>query len=401
LLLTIVLASAGVAFPQAPAPDLIVAADGSGHFKKVQDAINAVAGRKSTRTVVYIKAGTYKEKILVAAAKKNVTLIGESRENTILTFDDYQGKASNSASTKVDADDFSAENITFENTFDSRTITANGQAHALEVNGDRAAFHKCKITGFQDTYYLKGHKRAYMKDCIIDGTTDFIFGPGIALFENCLIRSRKNSHITAQSQEPNTSKFGFVFDKCELTVYPGEKVDAVSLGRPWAAGSRVVYLNTVQGAHIKPEGWSVWSTDPSHKYFNNHKQSFYAEYKCSGPGYQPEKRVSWSRQLTDAEAAAYTKANIFKANTTTAVTLQGDWNPEFAEAVSIGGHRLGLPATQGRHRNPTRKILSISDAGAILGNAGAFALDGSAALRGGFRPAPASGVYLIRTESAE
>jgi pectinesterase len=312
--------------------DIVVAKDGSGNFIKVQDAFDAVPDNNSKRTTIFIKAGVYKEKLRLVSSKKNVTLIGESYKNTVLTYDDYAeiaGGTSKSFSVLIEANDFYAGNITFENTIDSYLpqYKKGGQAVALMVNGDRAIFHNCKISGFQDTFYLKANKRTYIKDCIIDGTTDFIFGSAIALFENCLIQSKRDSYITASNQEVKKNKYGFIFKNCTIMASPDRDATKVSLGRPWGAGANVVFINCYEESHIIPEGWSVWSKDPDHKAFNNWKTTFYAEYNCYGPGYQPNNRVAWSHQLSQAEASAYTKEKIFAANTTSANTLEEDWNP--------------------------------------------------------------------------
>jgi len=336
----------GIANTTEDIADMVVAQDGSGDFTKVQDAINAVPSNKSIQTVIFIKPGTYKEKINVSADKKNLKFLGESYENTVLTYDDHAKKTKNYASTRIYADDFCAENVTFQNTIDSRK--GGSQAAALRVDGDRAVFYKCRIMGFQDTYYTGGNKRSYHRDCVIIGTTDFIYGDGIALFENCTIYNRKDSHVTAHCQKLKDGKsqneFGYVFKHCKIKAYPGETVTKASLGRPWGNGARVVYLYCEIGSHIRDEGWSIWRGR------ENHKTAYYAEYKNSGPGHKPESRLDWTHQLTDEEAAAYTKENIFKANTTTAVTLEGDWNPNVDELVrSISTSTAGstLPAFPG------------------------------------------------------
>jgi pectinesterase len=312
--------------------DIIVAADGSGNYTKVQDAFNAVPENNPKRTIIFVKAGTYKEKLKLTANKKKVTLIGESYKNTILTYDDYAaiGRGTdNSCSVWIEADDFFAENITFENTIDSRLpqFKNGGQAVALMLTGDRGIFHKCKITGFQDTFFLKDNKRTYIKDCIIDGTTDFIFGAGIALFENCFIRNRKDSHITASNQSVGENKYGFVFKDCVIMKYAGESLSSASLGRPWGPGARVVFINSYEGSQIKSEGWSVWTNDPTKKAYGNWQTTYYAEYNCFGPGFNPTTRLPWTHQLNEMEAAEYTKEKILAANSTTALNLEGDWNP--------------------------------------------------------------------------
>lgn len=314
--------------------DIIVAADGSGKYTKVQEAFDAVPENGSKPTVIFVKPGIYKEKLKLVKNKK-VTLLGESYKTTVLTFDDYAeiaGGTSKSFSVLIQADDFTAENITFENTIDSQLpqYKKGGQAVALMVNGDRAIFHLCKITGFQDTFYLKSNTRTYIKDCIIEGTTDFIFGSGISLFENCFINSIKGSHVTAGNQEAGKCKYGFVFQDCVFLTATKDTPVTTTLGRPWGAGANAVIINSFEGSHIVADGWAIWSKDPEHKAFKNWETTYYAEYNCFGPGYKPEKRLTWTKQLTKKEASKYTKKKIFAANTTTSSKLVGDWNPKIA-----------------------------------------------------------------------
>jgi pectinesterase len=332
LLLVIAFSNTVLAQKSKTVYDIVVAKDGSGNFTKVQDAFDAVPDNNSKRTIIFVKPGIYKEKLKLISSKKNVTLIGESYKNTILTYDDYAeiaGGTSKSFSTLIEADDFYAENITFENTIDSSLpqYKKGGQAVALMVNGDRCIFHNCKISGFQDTFYLKANKRTYIKDCIIDGTTDFIFGSSIALFENCFIQSKRDSFITASNQDIGKNKYGFVFKDCVIMANPKKDATKVSLGRPWGAGANVVFINCFEESHIIPEGWSIWSKDPEHKAYNNWKTTFYAEYNCYGPGYKPNNRIEWSHQLNETEASEYIKEKIFAANTTTANKFEENWIP--------------------------------------------------------------------------
>jgi len=285
---------------------IVVAQDGSGNYKTVQEAINAVADNSASVTEVFVKKGTYKERIVVPLSKINITLIGEDAMATVLTFDNYAarldsaGKAlgtSRSASFYVYGGGFTARDITFEN-----AAGPVGQALAIYVAGDKAAFYNCRFLGFQDTIYTNGKgAREYYKDCYIEGTTDFIFGSATVLFEHCHIHSKKNSHITAAST-PQDHQFGYVFDDCILT---GDTcLHSVSLGRPWRRYASVTYIHCYLGEHIKPEGWSNWNQT------DNYKTTRYSEYQNYGPGAQISNRVEWSRQLTDAEVKKYTIENV-------------------------------------------------------------------------------------------
>ncbi|WP_029273492.1 pectate lyase [Flavobacterium sp. KJJ] len=285
---------------------ITVAQDGSGDFTKIQDAVYASPAFPYEKVTILVKNGIYNEKIRVPEWNTNVALVGESRENTIITFDDNFKKINlgrNSTfytyTVLVEGDDFSAANLTIKNASGD-----NGQGIALSIVANRAKVSNCSILGNQDTLYLSGKEaKQYFKDCYIEGTTDFIFGSATSLFENCTINSIKNSYITAAST-PEGTAFGFVFKNCKLTANP--EATAVYLGRPWRIYAKTVFISCELGKQIRPEGWENWSKPEAEK------TSFYAEYNCSGEGFQPAKRVAWSHQLQKTEAEKYTIENILK-----------------------------------------------------------------------------------------
>ena len=192
--------------------DMTVAKDGSGDYTTVQAAFNAVPKNSSQRTVIYIKNGTYKEKLVLESDRKNVTIIGQSRDNVKLTYDDYSGKVVNgetlgtstSRSTYIKAEGFCALNITFENS--SGPV---GQALAIYIGGDKAVFYNCRFLGRQDTWYA-GNSRQFVRKCYIEGTTDFMFGPSTTWFDSCEIYSYGGTAITAASTEQHIT-YGYVF----------------------------------------------------------------------------------------------------------------------------------------------------------------------------------------------
>ena len=290
-----------------------VAQDGSGNYKTVQEALNAVPASNKDKFIIYVRNGVYKEKILLDSTKKFVTLIGEDKFNTILTYNDHTGKISPSGDTintrtswsfKILADDFTAKNITFQN---DAGFTA-GQAVAVESDGDKAFFLNCRFIGNQDVLFTNNEKsRQYYENCYIEGTTDFIFGASTVWFEKCHIHSKKNSHVTAAST-PKEKEFGYIFNQCILTG--DTSLHNVSLGRPWRPYAQVAYMNCFVGAHIMAEGWSNWNKT------DNYKTTRYSEYKNYGPSSDPSKRIEWARQLSDEEAKKYTIVNV----------LNG-WNP--------------------------------------------------------------------------
>lgn len=286
---------------------IVVAQDGSGNYKTVQEALKNVPLNNKSRTLIYIKNGIYKEKLHLDTGRNFVELTGESQFNTILTYDDHPGKISatgdsintrSSYSFLINGNDFIANNITFSNDAGFNA----GQAVAVETQGDKAIFINCRFIGNQDVLFLNSEKsRQYYKNCYIEGTTDFIFGSATAWFEKCSIYSKKNSHITAAST-PKDNAYGFVFNNCRLTG--DSSLHMVSLGRPWRPYAWVAYLHCYIGKQIKPEGWSNWNKT------DNYKTTRFSEYQNYGPGASTSSRVNWSKQLTSAEASEITIKNV-------------------------------------------------------------------------------------------
>lgn len=293
---------------------ITVAKDGTGDFKKVQEAFNAIPAYNQKPYHVFIKNGIYKEKLHIDSTKKNITITGEDKFKTILTYDDHSGKIAPDGDTihtftsytfLQESDGFKAANLTFENSAGNSA----GQAVAMHTMGDKIVFDNCRFLGHQDVLFMgMPGTRQYLSNCYIEGTTDFIFGPSSAWFEKCHINSKRNSHVTAAST-PQQQAFGYVFNDCVLTT-DSLAVNKVTLGRPWRPYGHVVYINCYLGAHIIGEGWNNWRNEA------NEKTARYAEHNSFGPGAKPSERVKWSRQLTEVEAKAYNLTNVF-----------GDWNP--------------------------------------------------------------------------
>jgi pectinesterase len=314
ILTLLLLLAASSTFAQKKKNSWTVAADGSGDFRSVQAALNAVPEGNSKPLTIRVKKGEYKEVIIVDATKNFVRLVGEGADKTIITFNNHAGTRVPNGDTLntwtcatafVYGNDFSAEGLTFRN---DAGFTA-GQAVALRVEGNRAAFRNCRMTGFQDVLFLSGSGvKHYFRDCYIEGTTDFIFGAATAVFRNCHIHSKKNSHVTAASTN-SIIPYGFVFFDCKLTA--DTSVNKVSLGRPWSPTASVTYIRCWLGSHIIPEGWNNWK-NPA-----NEATARFAEFESTGPGANPAARVKWAKQLTKEEAARFTIRNIL-----------GDWKPE-------------------------------------------------------------------------
>lgn len=308
---------------------MLVAKDGSGDYKTIQEAIDQVPEDSSQRTVIRIKAGVYQEKLVIE--KKKVTLIGDG-DQTIITYGDNAKKLDengqpygtfNSYTALIAGDDFIAENIVFENSAGPGSEV--GQALAVYIDADRAAFKNCRFLGHQDTIFtaplppkpMSGNYfnsprefaerkvgRHYFEDCYIEGDVDFIFGSATAIFYKCKIHSKNRTGYITAASTPEGTKYGYVFIDCKLTG--DAPANSVYLGRPWRDYAKTVFINTYMGEHIRTEGWHNWNKE------NAEKNAFYAEYNSYGPGAALDQRVKWAKLLTAAEAEEYTIENVFQ-----------------------------------------------------------------------------------------
>ena len=303
------LTTAGLIFFTTSLPaqtNLFVAADGHAPFKSVQAAIMSVpSGSRKNPVIIHIAPGTYRELIYVQREKSSFKLVGDNPTNTILTFGLYAGMTNaegnaigtfKTPATTIDADDFTAERVTFEN-----SAGPVGQALAIRVDGDRATFRDCRFAGWQDTI-LVNRGRQYFDHCYVCGHVDFIFGAATSWFEHCQICSRGAGGYLTAASTPNDVPYGYVFSHCEIT---GENpATRTYLGRPWRIYASTIYLNTEMSEVVRPEGWNDWKKPETHH------TARYAEYNSTGPGASPATRAPWAKQLTAAEAAEITVARV-------------------------------------------------------------------------------------------
>lgn len=299
----------------------IVAQDGSGDFEKLQSAVDAAIASQEKQIKVLVKAGTYEEVIHIPKSQTAIWLIGEGTKKTKLTYGNFAGKldeagnrlgTGNSATLFIDADDFKAEGITFENSYYRPGLDASGrQAVAVNTIGERNQFINCAFKGYQDTLYVRDGS-CYFLECYIEGDIDFIFGGASAVFERCEICSlyggsqTDNGYVAAASTKADKA-YGFVFENCRLSADELMPPGTVYLGRPWHPSSEkelicvnMVYKNCVLGAHIKAEGWTfMGSVQPeTERLF---------EFKNTGEGCFIN---SQRRQLTEDEARKYSKEQV-------------------------------------------------------------------------------------------
>ncbi|CAF2124286.1 hypothetical protein BRARA_C02347 [Brassica rapa] len=294
--------------------NFVVAKDGSGQFNSVQQAVNACPDKNPGRCIIYIKAGIYREQVIIPKKKNNIFLFGDGARKTVITYNRSVGLSSGtttslSATVQVESEGFIAKYIGFKN-----TAGPNGhQAAAIRVNGDRAVLFNCRFDGFQDTLYVNNGRQFY-RNCVVSGTVDFIFGKSATVIQNSLIVVRKGNKgqyntVTADGNEKGLAmKIGIVLQHCRIV--PDRKLAAERftvesyLGRPWKQYSTTVIMNTEIGDLIRPEGWRVWDGE------NFHKSCRYVEYNNRGPGANTNRRVNWAKiARTAGEVNQFTVAN--------------------------------------------------------------------------------------------
>lgn len=397
VLLIIGLLSFNQSIAQNFSPDIVVDINGTGNFTSIQAAFDAAPA--GTPTIIYVKRGLYdKEKLIVPANKTNITLIGESRTETIISYDIYNCAdggdglcpdakvalwASNTdlvrtaATLTIMANDFRAENITIRN-----TAGPVGQAQALTLQADRNVFVNCDILAYQDTIYfwMAETSRAYFKSCVILGRTDYIYGRGVGFFNECEIRSYGGAWITAPSTEA-TQAYGFVFYKCNLTYQPnsprnGDDGVKIKFGRPWHQYPKVAWLYCTMPAEIDPLGWGdKWNMT----YADTDTRLHLYEWMNTGPGADMSGRANWAglRAMT-----GQTEANLYEPK----IVLAGsdNWDPTaIAPTVTVFNWDGGAANTgwmEANNWNPdgipaASEVANVNGNLTINANGGSFAAD--------------------------
>jgi pectinesterase len=276
-----------------------VSLDGSGDFDSIQAAVNASKSFPDQDIRIFVGAGVYEEKVVVWAWNTRLSLIGVGRDATIIRWNDHFDKMQlgrnstfHTATLRVDADDFYASDLSIEN-----SAGPVGQAIALSVDADRVLFERVALRGHQDTLYLSGeNKRVLLRNCLVEGTVDFIFGGALAVLDHCDIHSMGDGYITAASTAAGQAA-GIVIVDSRLTAEQG--VSRVYLGRPWRDHAQTVFLNCEMGPHILSAGWDDWGRPEAHR------TTYYAEFSSHGKGGSAADRVDWSKQLSAEEAARF------------------------------------------------------------------------------------------------
>ncbi|KAG1366458.1 pectinesterase [Cocos nucifera] len=295
-------------------PNVVVAKDGSGTFKTINDALNAMPATYPGRYIIYVKAGIYDEKVLIDKKKTNLFMYGDGSKKTIVTGNaNYIAgvKTDQTASFAVQAPGFICKNMGFRNTAGPE----GHQAVAFRINADLAVLVRCRFDGYQDTLYVQSG-RHFFRNCVVSGTIDFIFGGGATVLQNCLIIVRRPmdnqfSAVTAAAGDLPDENSAIVIHNSRILpdkrLFPDRFTLKTYLGRPWKAYAKTVVMETLIGDLIQPDGWKAWDGEPDHC-----NTAYYAEFQNRGPGADTRFRVRWPafRVINRQEAQQFTVSNL-------------------------------------------------------------------------------------------
>lgn len=318
--------------------------DGKPVYKTMKEAVATVAADNKEQVVIFVKNGTYYEKLDITAPY--ITIIGEDSEKTVLCFDAASGKTnpdtgtnygtSGSASVSIQstAKNVNVENLTIANTFDYPNETIDGkQAVALLTKADQLIFNNVRMTGWQDTLQADGGGRQYFKNCYIEGNVDWIFGSAQAVFEDCDVVANGGGYVTAASTE-TTRTTGYVFVNSRLLRKDSSVADnSVALGRPWRSNACVTYVNCFMDSHIRTEGYTDMSG-------NSHKAAQFYEYQSYGPGFAVN---TDRRQLSKAQGEALTVNGVFAREAGEGLAFAESWDA-VADYTTLGSSYAGTPS---------------------------------------------------------
>ncbi|GMI78664.1 hypothetical protein like AT3G05610 [Hibiscus trionum] len=308
--------------PSQMKPNVVVAKDGSGKYKSINQALKEFPNNNASPFVIHIKAGVYNEQVLVDKYMYNVVFIGDGPTKTTITgrLNFIDGTSTfKTATVAVIGKNFMAKDIGFENTAGA----IKHQAVALKVQGDQAIFHNCQMDGYQDTLYAHSHRQFY-RDCTVTGTVDYIFGDSATVFQNCKLIVRKpldnqKCMVTAQGRTDRRTPSGFVLQNCVISgaqdYLPVKARSKSYLGRPWKQFSRTIIMQSQLDDIIAPEGWCPWNGNFALDTL------WYAEFNNRGPGADQTNRVKWKgiQKITATQAQQFT-AGVF--------LVGGDWIPK-------------------------------------------------------------------------
>jgi len=301
-------------------------------YTSVQAAVNAVPANPAVPYTILISAGTYDETVTVPSNKPDLTLLGATRNpaDVVITAANYNQEPNpaggtfgteGSATVHVKANNFTAEYITFSNTFDKLSFPSvtGTQAVAVAMEGDQQVYQHDVFLGHQDTLLTWDSSattslRQYVYDSTIEGDVDFIFGDGDLVVDRSHIVALNDgiytkAYLTAPATY-GTATYGILITGSTVTstLAPNN----VYLGRAWVPFAGAVPQLTIRNTNLPAQinagnpylGISGATWTPGR----------YAEYDNTGIGANPANPAR--PQLTDAQAPSFT-----------AQAYLGSWDP--------------------------------------------------------------------------
>ncbi|KAG7555774.1 Pectinesterase catalytic [Arabidopsis suecica] len=270
---------------------------GHGNFRTIQKAIDSVPINNTHWFFINVKAGLYREKIVIPQKKPFIVIVGAGKRLTRVEWDDHASLAQSPTFATL-ADNTVVKSITFANSYNFPSkgkMNKNPRVPAVAafIGGDKSAFYSVGFAGIQDTLW-DSNGRHYFHRCTIQGAVDFILGGGQSIYQSCVIQvlggqlgPGVTGYITAQGRDNPYDANGFVFINC--LVYGTGKA---YLGRAWRPYSRVIFYNSNLTDVVVPRGWWEWN-QTGYK-----KQLIFAEHGCFGSGSNTGKRVKWVKKLS-------------------------------------------------------------------------------------------------------
>ncbi|KAG5607411.1 hypothetical protein H5410_028903 [Solanum commersonii] len=278
-----------------------VRTDGSGDFKTLTEAVKSIPEGNKRRVIIWIGGEITLKKSKLREINLLLHYMETLKMSQILYFMELQN---NILLLKVPLSllNLNISVLLISTSWYNTAPRPDGkmelaQAAALRIGGDKASLYNCKMFGFQDTFCDDSGKH-FFKDCYIEGTVDFIFGNGKSIYLNTeahVIPGDPMAMVTAHARDAENVDSGYSFVHCTITGTG----NTAYLGRAWKPFGKVVFLYSDMTDVVHPEGWSN-NGKPE-----NDKSVFYGEYNCKGAGAALEKRVGFTKKLSDAEAKPF------------------------------------------------------------------------------------------------
>ena len=316
-------------------------------YKTVQAAVNSVDKANTKRVVILVKEGDYNEHLVVSSPY--ISLIGEDSEKTRIYYDVKElagGDMDKRCAVRIEstAHNFTAENLTFENTYNylGDGTKSNESADALSSDADNASYINVRILGYQDTLCANKGTQYYYK-CYIAGNVDFIYGnEPRALFNDCKLvfryNANKNSGYVCAPKTSADAAYGLTFYKCQVLSEDGCSGNKYYLARPWGADAYITWIDCYMGKILRANAANPYADMSG----NSAKAARFYEYGSYGPGYAINANRS---QISKKKADEMIKINYL------------GWDP-YSVFSAVGINYAGNVTTKAEQKYVTTQYVS-------------------------------------------